>query len=97
MVPSEAACYVCHAVRGAGDTTLVHFYAAQLPTAKSQDTPSASYRKERGVGKASRSFCIPQRRLSASNSSSVRGQSAPNRRERLRSASTLPPVWQRAQ
>jgi hypothetical protein len=42
-----------------------------------------------------RSIC--QCRLSASSSSSVRGQSAPKRRERLRSASTLPPVWQRAQ
>jgi hypothetical protein len=38
-----------------------------------------------------------QRRFSASNSSSVRGQSDPSNRERLRSASTLPPVWQRAQ
>jgi hypothetical protein len=36
-----------------------------------------------------------QRRLSASSSSSVRGQSEPSRRERLRSARTLPPVWQR--
>src|SRR5580704_422520 len=32
-----------------------------------------------------------QRRFSASNSSSVRGQSDPSRRDRLRSASTLPP------
>ena len=38
-----------------------------------------------------------QRRFRASNSSSVRGQSDPKRRERLRSASTLPLVWQRAQ
>jgi hypothetical protein len=36
-------------------------------------------------------------RFSASNSSSVRGQSEPNNRERLRSASTLPPVWQTGQ
>ena len=33
-----------------------------------------------------------QRRLSASNSSNVRGQSEPNNRDRPRSASTLPPV-----
>ena len=38
-----------------------------------------------------------QRRFSASSSSSVRGQSLPSRRERPRSASSLPPVWQRAQ
>ena len=37
------------------------------------------------------------RRFSASNSSSVRGQSDPNSRDRLRSARTFPPVWQRAQ
>jgi len=36
-------------------------------------------------------------RFRASSSSSVRGQSLPSRRERLRSASTLPPVWQAAQ
>lgn len=39
----------------------------------------------------------PHRRFSASSSSRVRGQSAPSRRERLRSASTLPPVWHCAQ
>ena len=36
----------------------------------------------------------PQRRLRVSNSSSVRGQSDRRSRERLRSASSLPPVWQ---
>jgi squalene-hopene/tetraprenyl-beta-curcumene cyclase len=36
-------------------------------------------------------------RRSASSSSSVRGQSAPSRRDSPRSASTRPPVWQRAQ
>ena len=38
-----------------------------------------------------------QRRFKASSSSSVRGQSEPSSRDKLRSASTLPPVWQRAQ
>ena len=38
-----------------------------------------------------------QRRLSASSSSSVRGQSAFSNRDRLRSASSVPPVWHRAQ
>ena len=36
-------------------------------------------------------------RFSASSSSSVRGQSEPSSRERLRSASTLPPVWHAGQ
>ena len=39
----------------------------------------------------------PYLRLSASNSSSVRGHSDPNKRDKLRSAKTTPPVWQRAQ
>jgi hypothetical protein len=38
-----------------------------------------------------------QRFFNASSSSRVRGQSEPSRRERLRSARTFPPVWQRAQ
>src|SRR6185436_19615401 len=38
-----------------------------------------------------------QRRLSASSSSSVRGQSEPSSRESPRSASNFPPVWHRAQ
>jgi hypothetical protein len=38
-----------------------------------------------------------QRRFNASSSSSVRGHSAPSSRDRLRSARTFPPVWQRAQ
>jgi hypothetical protein len=36
-------------------------------------------------------------RFSASNSSNVRGQSSRNNLDKLRSASTLPPVWHRAQ
>lgn len=36
-------------------------------------------------------------RFRASSSSSVRGQSAPSSRDKLRSAKTFPPVWQRAQ
>src|SRR5580700_1091095 len=36
-------------------------------------------------------------RFSASSSSSVRGQSEPNSRDRLRSAKSFPPVWQWAQ
>ena len=35
--------------------------------------------------------------VSASSSSKVRGQSCFSRRERLRSANSLPPVWQGAQ
>lgn len=38
-----------------------------------------------------------QRRRSPSISSSVRGQSSRNRRDRTRSARRFPPVWQRAQ
>ena len=38
-----------------------------------------------------------QRRLRASSSSRVRGQSDPSRRDKLRSARIFPPVWQRAQ
>ena len=37
------------------------------------------------------------RRFRDSSSSSVRGQSAPNSRDKLRSARTFPPVWQTAQ
>jgi hypothetical protein len=36
-------------------------------------------------------------RLNPSNSSIVRGQSDPSNRDKLRSAKTFPPVWQRAQ
>jgi len=36
-------------------------------------------------------------RFSASSSSNVRGQSDPRSLDRLRSAKTFPPVWQRAQ
>ena len=39
----------------------------------------------------------PHLRFIVSSSSSVRGQSDFKSRERLRSASSLPPVWQRAQ
>src|SRR5467141_196890 len=38
-----------------------------------------------------------QRRLRASSSSSVRGQSDRNNRDKPRSARTFPPVWHRAQ
>jgi len=37
------------------------------------------------------------RRFSASSSASVRGQSDPSSRDKLRSASTFPRVWQLAQ
>src|ERR1700690_3718268 len=36
-------------------------------------------------------------RFNASSSSNARGQSAPNNRDKLRSAKTFPPVWHRAQ
>ena len=57
--------------------------------------------EDEGVGDCGQGVKRPDtaihRRFSASNSSSVRGQSDPSRRDRLRSARTLPPVWQRAQ
>jgi len=46
MVPTEAACYSCHADHAAVDTTFVQFYPTLLPIAKSKGTVSASYQKE---------------------------------------------------
>ncbi len=46
MVPTEAACYSCHAAHAAVDTTFVQFYPTLLPIAKSKGTLSASYQKE---------------------------------------------------
>jgi len=46
MLPVTAACYSCHAARGAVDTTFVQFYPTLLPTAESKDTLSAAYMLE---------------------------------------------------
>ena len=46
MVPTEAACYSCHAAHAAVDTTFVQFYPTLLPIAKSKGTLSAPYQKE---------------------------------------------------
>ena len=46
MVPTEAACYSCHAAHAAVDTTFVQFYPTLLPIAKREGTLSASYQKE---------------------------------------------------
>jgi hypothetical protein len=46
MVPTEAACYSCHAQHAAVDTTFVQFYPTLLPIAKSKGTFSAGYVKE---------------------------------------------------
>jgi Cytochrome P460 len=46
MVPTEAACYSCHAAHAAVDTTFVQFYPTLLPIAKSKGTLSAAYQKE---------------------------------------------------
>jgi len=46
MIPTEAACYSCHAAHAAVDTTFVQFYPTLLPIAKSKGTLSASYQKE---------------------------------------------------
>jgi hypothetical protein len=48
MVPTEAACYSCHAAHAAVDTTFVQFYPTLLPIAKSKGTLSAGYQKESG-------------------------------------------------
>jgi len=50
MVPTEAACYSCHAQHGALDTTFVQFYPTLLPLAKSKGTLSSSYVKDGGGG-----------------------------------------------
>ncbi len=47
MIPATAACYRCHASRGAVDTTFVQFYPTLLPTAKSKDTLSPAYLQAR--------------------------------------------------
>jgi hypothetical protein len=46
MVPTDMACYSCHAEHGAVDTTFVQFYPTLLPLAKSKGTLSAEYVKE---------------------------------------------------
>lgn len=46
MVPTDAACYSCHAQHGAVDTTFVQFYPTLLPIAKAKGTLSAGYVKE---------------------------------------------------
>jgi hypothetical protein len=48
MVPTEAACYICHSAHAAVDTTFVQFYPTLLPTAKSKGTLSAGYQKDSG-------------------------------------------------
>jgi hypothetical protein len=45
-IPATAACYSCHAARGAVDTTFVQFYPTLLPTAKSKNTLSPAYHQE---------------------------------------------------
>jgi hypothetical protein len=46
MVPTDMACYSCHAEHAAVDTTFVQFYPTLLPVAKSKGTLSAPYVKE---------------------------------------------------
>lgn len=48
MIPATAACYSCHAARGAVDTTFVQFYPTLQPTAKSKNTLSPAYLRESG-------------------------------------------------
>ncbi len=54
MVPTEAACYSCHAQHAAVDTTFVQFYPTLLPIATSKGTLSPSYVKESGASAASK-------------------------------------------
>jgi len=49
-VPTEAACYSCHAQHAAVDTTFVQFYPTLLPIAKSKGTLSNAYLKEAASG-----------------------------------------------
>lgn len=49
MIPATAACYSCHAARGAVDTTFVQFYPTLLPAAKSRNTLSSAYLREHGT------------------------------------------------
>src|SRR5579863_1802353 len=51
MVPTDMACYSCHAEHAAVDTTFVQFYPTLLPIAKSKGTLSASYVKETAADK----------------------------------------------
>lgn len=46
MIPATAACYSCHAARGAVDTTFVQFYPTLQPIAKSKNTLSPAYLRE---------------------------------------------------
>jgi len=46
MVPTDMACYSCHAEHGAVDTTFVQFYPTLLPLAKAKGTLSTGYVKE---------------------------------------------------
>jgi Cytochrome P460 len=46
MLPVTDACYSCHAVRGAVDTTFVQFYPTLLAIAKSNNTLSTAYSQE---------------------------------------------------
>jgi hypothetical protein len=50
MVPTDMACYSCHAEHAAVDTTFVQFYPTLLPIAKAKGTLSAGYVKESGAG-----------------------------------------------
>jgi len=50
MVPTDMACYSCHAEHAAVDTTFVQFYPTLLPIARSKGTLSAAYLKESGAG-----------------------------------------------
>lgn len=43
MIPVTAACYSCHAARGAVDSTFVQFYPTLLPVATSRNTLSSAY------------------------------------------------------
>jgi hypothetical protein len=46
MVPTDMACYSCHAEHAAVDTTFVQFYPTLLPIARSKGTLSPAYAKE---------------------------------------------------
>lgn len=46
MVPTDMACYSCHAEHAAVDTTFVQFYPTLLPVAKNKGTLSVGYLKE---------------------------------------------------
>jgi hypothetical protein len=46
QIPTDQACYSCHAAHGAVDTTFVQFYPTMLPIAKQHSTLSAAYLKD---------------------------------------------------